>query len=102
MKESWHGTQLEKTVTTGPYLLLKMRTDLHEPAVCLKKAGGQPGHEWKTLEITDTPNEIVEHRAFFCQECGKNVSDMPSMSGQFKILSATENFANLRSIIVPP
>ena len=35
-----------------------------------RKAGGQPGHEGKTLEMTDTPDEIIEHRACFCPECG--------------------------------
>ncbi|MGB8492428.1 MAG: IS66 family transposase, partial [Bacteroidales bacterium] len=42
-----------------------------------RKAGGQPGHEGKTLEMTDTPDEIIEHRACFCKECGKDVSGLP-------------------------
>lgn len=42
-----------------------------------RKAGGQKGHEGKTLEMTDTPDEIIEHRACFCPECGKEVSDLP-------------------------
>jgi hypothetical protein len=42
-----------------------------------RKAGGQPGHEGKTLEMTDTPDEIIEHRACFCPECGKDLSDQP-------------------------
>ena len=42
-----------------------------------RKAGGQPGHEGKTLEMTDNPDEIVEHRACFCPECGKDVSNQP-------------------------
>ena len=33
-----------------------------------RKTGGQPGHEGKTLEMTDTPDEIIEHRACFCTE----------------------------------
>jgi len=41
-----------------------------------RKAGGQPGHEGKTLEMTDTPDEIIEHRACFCKECGKDVSGL--------------------------
>jgi transposase len=27
--------------------------------------------------MTDTPDEVVEHRACFCPECGKDVSDQP-------------------------
>src|SRR5450759_5206141 len=42
-----------------------------------RKAGGQPGHVGKTLEMTDTPDEIIEHRACFCPECGKDVSSQP-------------------------
>jgi len=42
-----------------------------------RKTGGQPGHEGKTLEMTDAPDEIIEHRAYFCPECGKDVNDQP-------------------------
>ena len=41
-----------------------------------RKAGGQPGHEGKTLEMTDTPDAIIEHHACFCKECGKDVSGL--------------------------
>ena len=41
-----------------------------------RKTGGQPGHEGKTLEMTDTPDKIIEHRACFCTECGKDVSGL--------------------------
>jgi len=34
-----------------------------------RKAGGQAGHEGKTLEMTDTPDEIIEHHSCFCPEC---------------------------------
>lgn len=42
-----------------------------------RKAGGQPGHEGKTLEMTDIPDEIIEHRACFCPECGKTLDNRP-------------------------
>lgn len=42
-----------------------------------RKAGGQPGHDGNTLKMTDKPDEIVEHRACFCPECGKDVSSQP-------------------------
>ena len=41
-----------------------------------RKAGGQLGHEGKTLEMTDNPDEIIEHRPCFCPECGKDVSSL--------------------------
>ena len=43
----------------------------------VRKAGGQPGHDGKTLKMTDNPDEIVEHRSCFCPGCGKDVSDQP-------------------------
>lgn len=42
-----------------------------------KKVGGQPGHEGKTLEMTDKPDEIIEHRSCFCPHCGTDVREMP-------------------------
>jgi transposase len=42
-----------------------------------RKVGGQLGHEGKTLEMTETPDEIIEHRTCFCPECGKDVSNLP-------------------------
>jgi transposase len=41
-----------------------------------RKAGGQPGHDGKTLEMTDNPDEIIEHHACFCKDCGKDVSGL--------------------------
>jgi transposase len=35
-----------------------------------KKPGGQPGHKGKTLEMTATPDEIVEIKPKYCQCCG--------------------------------
>jgi transposase len=52
-----------------------------------RKAGGQPGHEGKTLEMTDAPDEIIEHRACFCPECGKDVSKFPfEFSGKRQVI----------------
>ena len=52
-----------------------------------RKAGGQSGHEGKTLEMTETPDEIIEHRACFCPECGKDVSELPfEFSGKRQVI----------------
>jgi transposase len=40
-----------------------------------RKVGGQSGHEGKTLEMTENPDKIIEHRACFCPECGKDLSN---------------------------
>ena len=42
-----------------------------------RKVGGQPGHEGKTLEMSAYPDEVIEHRACFCPECGKDLSNQP-------------------------
>ena len=40
-----------------------------------RKVGGQPGHEGKTLEMSEDPDEVIEHRACFCPECGNNLTN---------------------------
>jgi len=42
-----------------------------------RKVGGQPGHKGKTLEMTESPDEIIEHRVCLCPECGKDLSNQP-------------------------
>jgi hypothetical protein len=44
-------------------------SSLREKGGC--KAGGQPGHDGKTLKMTDNPDKNVDHRASFCPECGQ-------------------------------
>jgi transposase len=52
-----------------------------------RKAGGQPGHEGKTLEMAETPDEIIEHHSCFCPECGKDVSELPfEFSGKRQVI----------------
>jgi transposase len=52
-----------------------------------RKAGGQPGHKGKTLEMTETPDEIIEHHSCFCPECGKDVSELPfEFSGKRQVI----------------
>jgi transposase len=52
-----------------------------------RKAGGQPGHEGKTLEMTGTPDEIIDHYSCFCPECGKDVSELPfEFSGKRQVI----------------
>jgi len=42
-----------------------------------RKAGGQSGHEGKTLKMTKNPDEIIDHRPCFCPECGKTLTSLP-------------------------
>lgn len=41
-----------------------------------KKPGGQPGHEGTTLEMAQTPDEIIEHIPGFCTSCGHDMSQV--------------------------
>ena len=35
-----------------------------------KRSGGQTGHEGKTLSFSSAPNEVIEHIATYCTNCG--------------------------------
>jgi transposase len=41
-----------------------------------KKPGGQTGHQGKTLEMTNTPDEIIEIKPRYCQCCGEPLDDI--------------------------
>ncbi|MET4084279.1 transposase [Pedobacter sp. UYP30] len=43
-----------------------------------KKVGGQPGHEGSTLEMTGSPDAIIEHQPKFCNHCGDDLSEKPA------------------------
>ena len=44
-----------------------------------KKAGGQKGHTGTTLQISETPDKVVVHRALQCSGCGKDISATGSL-----------------------
>lgn len=44
-----------------------------------KKAGGQKGHTGTTLQISETPDKVVVHRALECSGCGKDISAIGSL-----------------------
>ena len=41
-----------------------------------KNPGGQPGHEGKTLEMVEKPDEVVEYIPQFCTCCGYDLSQL--------------------------
>jgi hypothetical protein len=41
-----------------------------------KKPGGQCGHRGHTLLMSDHPDEIIEHAAGYCRNCGQEVHDV--------------------------
>ena len=38
-----------------------------------RRPGGQKGHEGTTLEMTSSPNEIIDHYPEYCECCGKDI-----------------------------
>lgn len=42
-----------------------------------KNPGGQLGHSGKTLEITATPDHIIELHPDFCSRCGSSLTEVP-------------------------
>jgi transposase len=49
-----------------------------------KKPGGQHGHQGKTLEMTDTPDEIIEIKPCFCRCCGEPFDNENELIGQIE------------------
>jgi len=45
-----------------------------------KKSGGQPGHVGHTLELVDTPDEIIDHAPVTCHCCGNDLAEVASQS----------------------
>lgn len=41
-----------------------------------KKAGGQSGHEGKTLEFAGVADSIIDHHPHYCNNCGKDISSI--------------------------
>ncbi len=39
-----------------------------------RKNGGQQGHKGSTLQIKEKPDEIIEHRPSYCEQCGEGLN----------------------------
>jgi len=58
-------------------LVRPLRTKtLREPSG--RKPGGQPGHEGTTLQMTQNPDQLVEHSPSYCTCCGFDISQIQS------------------------
>jgi transposase len=47
-----------------------------------KKPGGQHGHKGKTLEMTDSPDEIIKIEPDYCQCCGESLTTLPGRKSE--------------------
>lgn len=41
-----------------------------------RKAGGQPGHEGKTLQMTENPDYVIAHTVECCKHCGVDLKNV--------------------------
>ena len=44
-----------------------------------KKPGGQQGHTGHSLEISDHPDEVIDHRSDYCSVCGQDLSSVETV-----------------------
>lgn len=44
-----------------------------------RKPGGQPGHVGHTLQLVETPDEVMVHAPSHCRACGRNLEDVPAV-----------------------
>ena len=49
-----------------------------------KKPGGQKGHLGKTLEMTATPDVVIDLKPKFCDSCGLSLEGLPATKERFR------------------
>lgn len=52
----------------------------------IKKVGGQAGHRGTTIEMTDFPDSIVEHKLIHCTKCGKELGQPFIFKGKRQVI----------------
>ena len=58
----------------------------------VNKTGGQPGHEGKTLQMSPTPDKIIDYDEInFCQTCATNIENVPASL-----------FESKQEVVIPP
>jgi len=51
-----------------------------------KRSGGQTGHEGKTLSFSSAPNEVIDHIATYCPDCGLAYTDTPKLKDRRQVV----------------
>jgi len=73
-----------------------------------RRAGGQTGHEGKTLEMVKNPDHIIEHKVSHCDHCGTDLSGIETKKmyrGQVHDLppvkiEVTEHLSDIRCFLL--
>jgi transposase len=74
------GGKNSRTSSTAPSTDLS-RSNSHSLRVPSgKKSGGQMGHCGHNLSMSDTPDEIVDHKPLYCEGCHENLQEVVSVS----------------------
>jgi hypothetical protein len=55
-----------------------------------KKSGGQPGHVGHSFQMSDTPDEIIDHIPLVCEKCEESLQEVSSASYTRRQLSVIE------------
>ncbi|MDD3655092.1 MAG: IS66 family transposase, partial [Desulfotomaculaceae bacterium] len=69
-KNSWNGSVPPSKAENRPFKTKSLRESDG------KKPGGQTGNEGNTLNMTETPNIVIEHKPQYCNHCGKDITDI--------------------------
>lgn len=58
-----------------------------------RKSGGQTGHEGKTLEMSQTPDKIIDLKSDFCSVCGE------FLAGEVQVLQAKRQVIEIPPVV---
>jgi transposase len=42
-----------------------------------KKSGGQSGHKGHSMQMSEHPDEVIEHSVYYCRHCGTSLHEAP-------------------------
>jgi transposase len=74
------GGSSSRTSSTAPSRDLCRSNSISLRTPSGRKSGGQPGHSGCTLQMVDTPDEIIDHLPVVCACCGQTLESISSAS----------------------
>ena len=74
------GGKNSRTSSTSPSQDLSRSNSVSLRVPSGKKSGGQSGHAGHSLQMSDTPDEIIDHTSAFCEFCHESLQDVSSVS----------------------
>jgi transposase len=74
------GGKNSRTCSTAPSADIGRSNSYSLRKASGKKSGGQPGHAGHSLQMSDTPDEIIDHVPQYCQHCHEHLQEEVSQS----------------------